>query len=86
MVDLTFSFGAMTTRQTVSDTDAARIISALRSFYLRGLPAGTTLTDQQVFDMNAANRIAAFKALVQSEEGEVAARAAKDAIPAVQAT
>lgn len=86
MIDLIYTFGSMSTKQTLSDEDGVRIINAIRSFLLRGLPNGTSLTDQEVFDMYVIGRTVMLKQLVQNEEGEAAARAAKAAIPPISTT
>lgn len=84
MIDLVFSFGSLSHTQSVSDEDGTRILNALRAFYLRGLPGGTQLTDDELFSLYVNNRVDSFKNLVKTEEGEIAAKTAKAAVPDVQ--
>lgn len=76
MSSIVFTFGAMTTTKTVSAGDLTRIVQALRVYYLRGLPSGAALTNQQVFDKYVENHVKALKDIVKAEEGEAATRVA----------
>jgi len=80
MATLSFTMGAMTTSKTISASDTTRVLNALKTFYLRGLPGTPDLTTQQIFDLWVASEIQRLKDVVISEEGVVAAATAVGAI------
>lgn len=84
MATLTFSIAAQSKSYTVSAGDVSRITAALKARYERGRP-GVTLTNAQVFDIWSAEVMGALKDVVKAEEGEAAAKAARDAVTEVVA-